>query len=142
MTIIFQIVIYFQNIFVVSLIDSVVITKCYNSYLGYLTKISYLVQVFFLYMLCRLLIEGIEFLLRDSLLHAPFFVLHIKNVQENDHLQYFFSCQISPSMKIDEAHLLYMNKELPHLFSIVQIRGRVQFQRKKILRWNLANLKY
>jgi len=83
-------VIYFQNIFVVSLIDSVVITKCYNSYLGYLTKISHLVQAFFLYMLCCLLIEGIEFLLRDSLLHAPFFVLQIKNVQENDHLQYFF----------------------------------------------------
>ena len=45
---------------------------------------------FFLYMLCCLLIEGIEFLLRDSLLHVPFFVLQIKNVQENDHLQYFF----------------------------------------------------
>lgn len=36
---------------------------------------------FFLCMLCCLLIEGIEFLLRDSLLHVPFFVLQIKNEQ-------------------------------------------------------------
>ena len=47
MTIIFSIVIYFENVFVVSLIGFVVTTKCYNSYLGYLTKISHLLQIFF-----------------------------------------------------------------------------------------------
>ena len=78
MTIIFSIVIYFENVFVVSLIGFVVITKCYNSYLGYLTKISHLLQIFFLYMLCWLLIGGKKFLLRDSLSHVLFFMLHIK----------------------------------------------------------------
>ena len=63
MTIIFSIVIYFENVFVVSLIGFVVTTKCYNSYLGYFTKISHLLQIFFLYMLYWLLIRGIKFLL-------------------------------------------------------------------------------
>ena len=63
MTIIFSIVIYFENVFVVSLIGFVVITKCYNSYLGYLTKNLTFTADFFLYMMYWLLIRGIKFLL-------------------------------------------------------------------------------
>ena len=119
MTIIFWSVIYFQNMFVVSLIDFVVITKCYNSYLGYLTKISHLLQAFF-FICCVLLIGGIEFLLQDSLLHVPFFLLQIKNVRKRS-FAVFISVKCHHLLSLTRSPAV-TNKELPHLFSIVQIR--------------------
>ena len=106
--------------FVLSLIDFVVIMKCYNSYLGYLTKISHLLQTFFLYMLCCLLIEGIKFLLRDNLLHISFSCFRSNYWWENHVCSTFFLLDI----KFDEAvnvPVVY-EQRLPHLSSIVQIR--------------------